>query len=382
MTQPLPARPGDSIRDIDTPALIMEMEAFEANVAWMAAEARRLGVALRPHAKSNKCAEIAKRQIAAGAVGVCVQKVSEAVALAAEGIDDILICNELVSDRKIAALVQLSGRIRVTACVDDLDNVAAIARLAAAADTTVSLMVDVDVGQGRCGVMPGLPVVELARAILASSHLKFAGLQAYHGGAQHVREVAARRALAQAAVARAESTRAALAAAGIDCPVISGAGTGTFLYEGASNVYTEIQPGSYVFMDADYNRNQWAEVQTGPRNEPLNEPPFRQSLYVLAGVMSCAKPGQAIVDAGLKALAVDSGMPVVADWPGAVYEKASDEHGTLLIDAGARAPVLGEIIKLIPGHCDPTVNLYDWLVVTRANKVEAVWPVTARGCVN
>lgn len=370
MAQPLPARPGDSIRNIDTPALIMEMEAFEANLARMAAEASHLGVALRPHAKSNKCAEIARRQIAAGAVGVCVQKISEAIALAAEGVEDILICNELVTDRKIAALVDLSGKIRVAACVDDLGNIAAIERLAAAAGTTVSLMIEVNVGQGRCGVTPGAPVVELARAILASRHLKFAGLQAYQGGAQHVREVKNRRAKAQAAIAQAGIASAALAAAGIACPVVSGAGTGTFQYEGASTVYTEIQPGSYVFMDADYDRNQWAE------------PPFRQSLYVLAGVMSCTTSGRAIVDAGLKALAVDSGMPVAADWSGVVYEKASDEHGTLLIEAGAKAPVLGDVLKLVPGHCDPTVNLYDWLVVTRADRVEAVWPVTARGCVS
>jgi 3-hydroxy-D-aspartate aldolase len=374
MSQPVPARAGDSIRDIDTPALILEMEAFESNVALMAAQAGRMGVGLRPHAKSHKCAEIARRQIAAGAVGVCVQKVSEAAALAAEGIGDIVICNEVVGDRKIAALVALSGRIRVAACVDDLANVAAIERLAAAADTIVSLMIEVDVGQGRCGVAPGAPVLQLAQAIQASPHLKFTGLQAYHGGAQHVREVQQRRATAEAAVAQADTARAALAAAGIDCPVVSGAGTGTFRYEGASKVYSEIQPGSYVFMDADYNRNQW--------DESGGDPPFRQSLYVLAGVMSCTTAGRAIVDAGLKALAVDSGMPVVAGWPGLVYQKASDEHGTLLVDAAARAPAPGDLVKLIPGHCDPTVNLYDWLVVTRANRVEAVWPVTARGCVN
>jgi D-serine deaminase-like pyridoxal phosphate-dependent protein len=374
MAQPQPARPGDSIRDIDTPALIMEMEAFEANLALMAVEARRLGVALRPHAKSNKCAEIAARQIAAGAVGVCVQKVSEAVALAAEGIGDILICNELTSDRKIAALVELSGRIRVAACVDDLDNVAAIERLAARADTVVSLMIEVDVGQGRCGVAPGAAVVTLAQAIVAEPHLRFAGLHAYNGGAQHVRAVDERRARAEATVAQARIAVAALAGAGIACPVVSGAGTGTFAYEGGSTVYTEIQPGSYVFMDADYNRNQWRPEGSTPPG-----PPFRQSLYVLAGVVSGVSPGRAIVDAGLKALAVDSGMPVVADRPGVIYEKASDEHGTLLIGAGAARPAPGDVVKLIPGHCDPTVNLYDWLVVYRGARVEAVWPVSARG---
>ena len=374
MTQPLPARVGDPIGDIDTPALVMEMEAFEANVALMAAEAARMGVALRPHAKSNKCAEIIRRQLAAGAVGVCVQKVSEAAALAEAGIDDIVVCNEVVGERKIAALVELSRRIRIAACVDDPANVTAIGRMAAAAATTVSLMVEVDVGGGRCGVPPGERVVQLAQAIQAAPNLKFAGLQAYNGAAQHVRDVGERRAAALSAIGKAEAARDALAAAGISCPVISGAGTGTFRHEGASEVYNEIQPGSYVFMDADYNRNKWEPSSQVPR--------FRQSLYVLASVMSCARPGQAIVDAGLKALAVDCGMPVPDGLPGVVFEKASDEHGTLLVEPGARTPALGELVRLVPGHCDPTVNLYDWLVVTRNQRVEAVWPVTARGCVN
>jgi len=373
VTQPLPARVGDSILDIDTPALVMDMAAFEANVARMAAQAQRLGVALRPHAKSNKCVEIARRQIAAGAVGVCVQKVSEAVALADEGIDDILICNEIIGDRKIAALVGLSSRIRVAACVDDLDNVAAIARLAQAARSTVALMIEVNVGQGRCGVAPGDPVLQLAQAITAAPYLKLAGLQAYHGGAQHIRDVPQRAAAARAAIVQAAIARDALVTAGIPCPVVSGAGTGTFPYEGASGVYTEIQPGSYVFMDADYNRNEWDEAGAGGA-------PFCQSLHVLAAVMSRVQPGRAIVDAGLKALAVDSGMPIVSGLPGVVYEQESDEHGILLVEPGARAPCLGEQVRLIPGHCDPTVNLYDWLVVTRGDRVEDIWQITARGC--
>ena len=368
MAQTRPARPGDPVAAIDTPALVLEMESFEANLAWMADEAARLGVVLRPHSKSHKCAEIARRQIAAGAVGVCVQKVSEAAALVAEGIGDVLICNELVRPAKIAELIRIGRTARVTACVDDPQNVALIARMAAEADAVVPLMVEVDVGQGRCGVAPGQATVDLAWAISTSPHLRFAGLHAYHGSAQHVRDAAARRAMAEGAISKADAARTALASAGILCPVISGGGTGTFRHEGASSVYTEIQPGSYVFMDADYQRNQW------------EEPPFRQSLYVLAGVMSRAVPGRVIVDAGLKALSVDSGMPAVADHPGLTFAKASDEHGTLQVAAGQRVPALGESIRLIPGHCDPTVNLYDWLVTTRGGVVEDVWPVTARGC--
>ena len=377
MTQPLPARIGDPVEAIDTPALILDLDAFEANVALMAAEAARMGVALRPHAKSNKCAEIARRQLAAGAVGVCVHKVSDATALADAGIDDILICNELVGERKIAALVELSRRIRVAACVDDIGNIAAIARAAAAAGTTVSLLVDVDVGQGRCGVPPSR-VVELAQASAAAPNLRFGGLQAYHGGAQHIRAVDERRAAALAAVQQAAAAREALAAAGIECPVITGAGTGTFGYEGASGVYTEIQPGSYVFMDADYNRNRWGAAGTADAETP----PFRQSLHVLTTVMSRVEPTRPIVDAGLKALAVDSGMPLVDGHPAVRFERASDEHGILRVEPANAGPQLGERLKLVPGHCDPTVNLYDWLVTLRAGRVEAVWPVTARGCVS
>jgi 3-hydroxy-D-aspartate aldolase len=372
MAQPLPAQIGDRVHQVDTPALILELDAFESNVELMAAAAARMGVALRPHAKSNKCADIIRHQLAAGAVGVCVQKVSEAAALADAGIDDITICNELVGDRKIAALVELSRRIRVSACVDDLANIASIERQAAAASTIVSLMVEVDVGAGRCGVPPGPLVVRLARAISASPHLRFAGLQAYHGGAQHLRSVGERREAAQSAITKATAARDALSAAGIDCPVISGAGTGTFRHEGASGIYTEIQPGSYVFMDADYNRNQW---------EP-STPPFRQSLFVLSTVMSCTDTGRPVVDAGLKALAVDCGMPLLADRPDVTFERASDEHGILRVPPGAPALALGDRLRLVPGHCDPTVNLYDWLVTVRDDRVEGIWPVTARGCVN
>ncbi len=380
MTQPQPARAGDPLDQIDTPALILDLDVFDANLQRMAETARRLGVALRPHAKSHKCAEIARRQIAAGAVGVCVQKVSEAEALVAEGIGDILICNELVTARKIEALIRVNRHARVTACVDDPAMVELHARLAAEAGVVLPLMIEVDVGHGRCGIAPGPAFVDLARRIAAAPALTFAGLHAYHGRAQHIRGVAERQATSRGAVARAAEARDLLAAAGIACPVISGAGTGSFEVEGASGVYTEIQPGSYVFMDADYQRNEWAE------------PPFRQSLFVLAGVMSrsgpgaaTVGPGHAVVDAGLKALAFDSGLPEIArrgavPIDGLAYTGASDEHGTIKVAEGAAIPRLGDLLWLTPGHCDPTVNLYDWIVTVRGDVVSEVWPVTARGC--
>jgi 3-hydroxy-D-aspartate aldolase len=394
MTQPVPAAIGDAIDAIDTPALLLDLDAFEANLARMAETARSLGVALRPHAKSHKCAEIARRQMAAGAVGVCVQKVSEAEALAAAGIGNILICNELVTRRKVAALIRAGRQARVIACVDHLDNVALIAQMAAEAGVVIPLMIEVDVGQGRCGIAPGAGVVALARHIEAEPALEFVGLHAYQGSAQHVRDVGERRDKAAAAVRQADLARSWLSEAGIACPVISGAGTGTFEVEGASGVYNEIQPGSYVFMDADYNRNAWAER------------PFRQSLFVLAGVVSATAaeragtgnpadlavlpadargPGRAIVDAGLKAMAFDSGLPDIPALPGQdptglAYGRPSDEHGTISVADGVPVPRIGSTLRLVPGHCDPTVNLHDWIVVVRGDRVVDLWAVTARGC--
>ena len=221
---------------------------------------------------------------------------------------------------------------------------------------------------GRCGVAPGEPAVALARAILKAG-LRLGGLQAYQGRAQHVRSVEQRHALIEVAAQHVVHTRRLLQEAGIACPVVTGAGSGTYMLEIEAGVWDEIQPGSYVFMDADYARNEWAA--------PL--PRFEHSLFVLAGVMSRSAPDRAIVDAGLKASSVDSGLPTVWQRPGLEYKGASDEHGRIEIAAGAAAPKLGEKLLLVPGHCDPTVNLHDWYVCVRKGKVEALWPITARG---
>jgi D-serine deaminase-like pyridoxal phosphate-dependent protein len=206
--------------------------------------------------------------------------------------------------------------------------------------------------------------VDLARQIGGS--LRFAGLQAYHGRAQHVRSLAERKASIDAAAKAVVSTRALLLESGIECPIVTGAGSGTYMFEVDSGAWDEIQPGSYVFMDADYARNEWAA--------PL--PRFEHALFVLCSVMSRPRADVAIVDAGLKASSVDSGMPTVWDKAGLTYTHASDEHGWV---EGAPAPALGEKLLLVPGHCDPTVNLYDWYVCVRAGKVQALWPITARG---
>ncbi len=364
-----PARVGIPVEEVDTPALLVDLDALEANIGRMAKAVEGSSVRLRPHAKSHKCAQIARAQIAAGAVGVCAQKVSEAEALVAGGVVDVLVTNEIVGRQKVARLARLAHEAKVAVLADDAGNVAELDAAARAGRVRLDVLIEIDVGAHRCGIEPGAPALALAKAIAGCRNLRFAGLHAYHGAAQHLRSAPERRAAVAAAAESARMTQALIEGAGIACETITGAGTGTFLLESASRVFNEIQPGSYVFMDADYSRNAWEE----------GWPRFEQSLFVLATVMSTPAPGRAVVDAGLKASSVDSGMPLVHERPGVEYTKASDEHGVLKIAAGAKAPRLGEKLLLVPGHCDPTVNLYDWFVCVRKGKVEALWPVTARG---
>ncbi len=294
---------------------------------------------------------------------MCCQKVSEAEALVEGGVGDVLVSNEIVGAQKIARLAELSRHARIGVCVDNLENVLQLEKSGAKLDVYVEL----EVGMNRCGIAPGEPAVELAKSIARSSHLRFGGLQAYHGRAQHLRSMEERRSSIGAAAKAVRETKGLLEKGGIACPIVTGAGSGTFMFEVESGAWDEIQPGSYVFMDAD--RNEWAA--------PL--PRFEHALFVLSTVMSRPAPNTAILDAGLKASSVDSGMPTVWKRPGLAYTRASDEHGVVEIGAGAAAPALGEKLSLVPGHCDPTVNLYDWYVCIRSGVVEALWPITARG---
>lgn len=366
-----PAAVGMPLAAVDTPALILDLDAFERNLARMADAVRGKRARLRPHAKSHKCAEIALQQVAAGAVGVCCQKVSEAEALIAGGVGDVLIANEVVGAGKLDRLAALARSAKIGVCVDAARSVADLDAAAARAGVRLDVLVEINVGGDRCGVEPGAPALALARAIAASGNLRFAGLQAYHGGAQHLRSIASRRDAIERAVGLVRATRESLEAGGVACETVTGAGTGTFPLELASGVYDELQPGSYIFMDADYNRNE-ADAAW---------PQFEQSLFVWATVMSRPTAARAMVDAGLKASSVDSGMPQVWKLPGVEFVKASDEHGVLVIAPGVEAPALGAKLLLVPGHCDPTVNLHDWFVCVRRGVVEALWPVCARGAI-
>jgi D-serine deaminase-like pyridoxal phosphate-dependent protein len=370
MTWRAPASIGMRVDDVDTPALIVELDAFEHNLHAMMDAVRASGVRVRPHAKTHKCPDIAKQQIALGAVGVCCQKVSEAEAMVDDGIADVLITNEVVGESKVERLATLARWAHIGVCVDHALQVEQLARAVAAAKVNVDVYVELDIGQGRCGVP--WPKDALALVALMQEHppLRFAGFQAYHGRAQHLREPAERaRAIAEGQKMVTDCL-AEFAAAGIAVPRVTGGGTGTYLLEAASGVWNEIQPGSYIFMDADYGRNRLEAAA----------PRFRNSLYILSTVISDAA-GRLILDAGLKAYSVDSGLPQAADAPGWQFARASDEHG-VLIPASAAPPLpiaVGTKLRLIPGHCDPTVNLHDWFVGVRGGIVEALWPITARG---
>lgn len=371
MTTRAPADIGMPLSDIDTPALLIDGDAFERNLRRMGDAMRCAGLCLRPHAKTHKSPVIAQKQIALGAVGVCCQKVSEAEVMARGGVGDILVSNQIVGRTKIERLAALAREVRLSVCVDDADNVHALSRAACDYGAHLDVLVEIDVGAHRCGVAPGTAALDLALVVTGASGLSFAGLQAYHGPAQHTRDHGERQAQIAAATRQTEQTRDLLRRHGLECRVISGAGTGTYRFEASSKVYTEVQAGSYVFMDADYAKNRQADGSS------FSE--FEHSLFVWTTIMSRPIAGRAVVDAGLKALSVDAGMPGVSCSGGMHYIRASDEHGIVNLEGEARNLRLGQHLKLIPANCDPTVNLHDWYVVVRNERVEAIWPVSARG---
>jgi 3-hydroxy-D-aspartate aldolase len=365
------ARIGDKVEDIDTPALVVDLDAIEANIRKMAAFAAAKGVRLRPHAKTHKCSAIARLQIAAGAVGICCQKVGEAEAMANAGITDVLVSNEVVGRRKLDRLAALSKRIRVAVCADHPDNIDDIDAAAARFDTVLTVLVEIDVGAGRCGAQPGEEALSLARRIAAAPNLRFGGIQAYHGPAQHKRTYEERREMIGKAGQEVRRTIDLLEAEGLSSDIVGGAGTGSYAFEAASGIWNELQVGSYVFMDQDYALNL---AEDGQR---VGE--FRHSLTIKTTVCSTPGPDRAIGDAGLKAYSTDSGLPALLDCPAGEVVKASDEHTTIHFANPEDRPALGQALHLIPGHCDPTVNLHDWIIGVRGGRVECIWPVDARG---
>ena len=359
----IPALPGWTEAQIATPALILDADALDRNIARMQAASSAAGVALRPHGKMHKAADVARLQIAAGAVGICAQKVSEAEAFRRAGIADILVTNEVRGAERCARLAGLARSGPIAACVDDTGGVAELSAAAVAAGVTIRILVEVDSGHGRCGVTTPDAAVALARVVADAPGLTFGGIQAYQGAAQLIADPAERTGAIAASLDRTRAARDAILSAGLPCLTVSGAGTGSFALEAASGLYTELQCGSYAFMDAHYARI------PGPDG-------FEHALFLLTSVLSKTRPGMAVCDAGLKVTTIESGLPV-STLPGVTYSAASDEHGTLT-DPQNRLRV-GDRLRLIPGHCDPTCNLHDWYAVLRGDTVETLWPVTARG---
>ncbi len=367
----IPALPGMKLEEVQTPALIVDLDAFDQNLLTMRDEIARYGVRHRAHCKMHKSADIARLQIERGnACGVCCQKVSEAEALARAGLTDIMVSNEVCDLFKIDRLAQLPKLgARILVCTDDLSNIADLSKAAVKHATRLEVLVELDCGGDRCGVGDSDAVLKLAQAIMAAPNLHFAGIQSYQGAAQHAYEYTARKALIDTAITITKDAVDLLAAHDIYCDIVGGAGTGTYPFEAASGVYNELQCGSYLFMDADYRRVM--------DKDGSYLPAFRHALFLLTGIMSTDIDQQAVCDAGLKAHSIDSGLPTVLDRPDLACLVFSDEHGTLKDPENTLK--INDKIMLIPGHCDPTCNMHDWYVGVRNGVVEALWPVTARG---
>ncbi len=366
----IPAVVGMAEHDIQTPCLIVDLDAFERNVMKMRHICEDMGVRHRVHGKMHRSVDVALYQIEQGrACGVCCQKVSEAEAFVRGGIKDVLITNQIRDPAKINRLASLPKQARTIVCIDDHDNVAELSEAAVRHGTTLEVLVEIECGAGRCGVDSGQPVVSLAQAIDAAAGLKFSGIHCYQGAAQHLPEYEARRKAIDAVIAMARESLQMLADIGLSCDIVGGAGTGTYYFEGGSGVYNEMQCGSYAFMDADYQR------VLNEDGDPISE--FDNALFILTSIMSTARPGKAVCDAGLKSQSVDSGLPVIYGCDDLEYIGCSDDHG-IIVDSGNRLKV-NDRLKLIPGHCDPTCNIHDWYVGVRNGMVEVMWPVSARG---
>jgi len=369
----VPAKVGMNEADIQTPCLVLDLDALESNIRKMGEFAKANGMRHRVHGKMHKSIDVARLQAElGGSCGVCCQKVSEAEVFARGGITDVMVTNQVRDPAKIDRLARmpLLGA-RTICCVDDIDNVPDLSAAAMRHGTEIECVVEIDCGAGRCGVTKTEAVVEIAKAIDAADGLRFAGLQAYQGAMQHMDDYAERKAKTDIAIAMVTDAMTGLKAEGLDCDIVGGGGTGSYYFEGASGVFNELQCGSYAFMDADYGRILDKEGQRIDKDE------WQNALFILTSVMSHAKADKAICDAGLKAQSVDSGLPFIFGRDDVEYVKCSDEHGVIADPDGVLK--VNDKLKLVPGHCDPTCNVHDWYVGVRNGVVETVWPVSARG---
>jgi 3-hydroxy-D-aspartate aldolase len=367
----LVGKPG-SRAAIPTPALVLDLDAFERNVALMADHCRVNGLGLRPHAKTHKSVAIARAQIAAGALGQCCAKLGEAEAMAAGGIESILITSPVVTAGGIARLMALNTKLPdLMVVVDNPENARALAAAAAEARRPLKVLVDLDVGLHRTGIRPGEDATELAELLDAAEFLELRGLQAYAGHLMHIHGFAERREKSLAAMKVLGEQRDALKAKGLCCDIISGGGTGSYNIDPEANVLTELQGGSYIFMDKQYGDLALGNGASFP---------FATSLFVQMSVVSNNTRNLATTDAGFKAFATDAEPPVLLSGApeGASYFFFGDEQGGILLPDGAHLP-LGSVLTAMTPHCDPTVNLYDAYHVVRGDTLVDIWPIEARG---
>ena len=356
---------------VPTPSLVLDLDALDRNIARMAERAYRMGVALRPHVKSHKSVAIARRLAQAGAVGACCATIEEAEALAAGGIGGLLITSPMATEPLIERVRRLrQNGAELMLVVDHARTVDRLAASMQAGDDPLRLIVEFDVGVGRTGCLDALSVVALARQIADLPSLRFEGIQAYWGNLQQVMPFEERERRVHLQAERLRALIADLAAAGLPPGIVTGGGTGTHAIDGALGLYTELQPGSFMFLDSCYSA-----IPLGPDGNP-----FEPSLFVAASVVSANRPGRAIVNAGFKAFATDSGLPQAARGAPlhSTYRYMGDEHGALDFP-DAPGPEVGETIEFLTSHCDPTVNLHAQYQVVRGDRVVDVWPIVARG---
>lgn len=368
---PLP-RPLD-LADLPTPALVIDVDAMESNLAKMAGAHASGPMALRPHAKTHKCPLLARRQIELGAIGICTAKVSEAEAMVRAGIENVLITSPIVTREKIERLITVRrASPGVTIVVDHERNVRDLNDAAAAAGVRLTVLVDLNAGTDRTGIAMGPQAIVLTEAVVRSPALQFGGLQAYAGRAQHVHGWENRQHVSRSIMERAIALRGQIEAKGIEVPVLTGGGTGTWDIDSGLVGMTDLQAGSYLFMDVNY-RN------IGGRAGTVFDD-FRPALFVLATAISQPVPGSMTLDAGFKAFATDAELPELRDVRGVEYGWGGDEHGILRFVAPDRKISIGDKLLLVTSHCDPTVNLYDHYWPVRGGRVTEIWPIAARGC--
>lgn len=356
---------------LNTPCLILDLDKLESNIAAMAHYAREAGVQLRPHAKCHKSSELARRQVAAGAIGACCATIGEAEILGWSGTDDILITSPVVTSAKLSRFQQLAVRVgRLAVVVDNLDNAEDLATIASAHGQTFDVVIDIDPGMQRTGVAAGDACAFVSR-VAALPGLRYRGIQYYAGHLQHIDDYSERRSQSRSAIDRLRHVVADLVAQGLTPDLITGSGTGTFDIDVEEAVFTELQVGSYVFMDSQY----WQVRHQSGR------PVFEQSLFVQAAVCSANFSGFVTVDAGLKHFSLDAGLPEVigAGPERGLFAFQGDEHGRVTPPAMDAPLQLGERVEFIPPHCDPTINLYNHFHCFRGERLAEIWPIDARG---